>query len=96
MQSALENNFLVFWASYVLAAGAWIAASRVSSLPVRRVLRVSIVFLVFPIVYLGHPFLYYQVWMLLLGYATEPNLPWLLLSVLVWSGLIMLFRRRTR
>lgn len=99
MLSTLENNLLIFCASYVLAAGAWLAAGRVASLPVRRALHVSIGFLVFPIVYLGHPLLYYQVWMLLLAYATEPNLPWLLLSLLTWSGLILLFlifRRRTR
>ena len=90
MADIFENNLILFLSSLVIGVIAWVFSSRISSVRVRRAAKGTIIYLLFPVVYLGHPFLYYQCWMLLLIYITEMKLSWLLLFMLIWGVFIAL------
>ncbi len=64
MFQLLANNIFIFVGSYVIAFISWRLSSRLSNIHVRQATKISIVFLAFPIIYLGHPFMFGQCWML--------------------------------
>jgi hypothetical protein len=85
----LENNLFIFFSYYVVAVGAWILSARLSGVRLRRAVRVSIIFLGFPILYLGHPFLFYQCWMWIVVSIIELDLKWLIILLSIWTLLIV-------
>jgi len=93
MSSALENNALLFWIGIVVAIGTWIYCYKVRDARYRRPLRASTIFLSFPIVYLGHPFLYYQSWMFLVVYISELNFFAIGIYLLIWIAIVGLSLR---
>lgn len=90
MVTFFENNLVLFLSSYIVAVVAWLLTSRLAKLRIRRAVRASIIFLVFPIFYTGHPFLYYQCWMLLLVYIVKLKVLWLLLFLAIWGIFILI------
>ena len=79
-----ENNLVLFLATWAIAAFAYVVAGKVPSARLRRAIRVSAVFLSVPLLYLGHPFLYYQVWMAIATCITEPNTGGLAVLIAIW------------
>jgi predicted MFS family arabinose efflux permease len=92
----LENNAYLLATGFAIAAGIWWMAARLKSWRARRAVRVSAIFLAAPIVYLGHPFLFYQSWMMLVAYAQSRE--WLGLSVYfgLWVMLVSVSQLRRR
>ena len=90
MPAVFENNIFLFIFIYALGIVGWFLLYKVSNLRIRRAARASIIFLVFPIFFFGHPFLYYQTWMLIFAYIADFNLIMFLVSLGIW-GLFLLF-----
>jgi hypothetical protein len=63
MISFFENNLILFVFSYVVAFFAWKYCIKLKSARVRRAVRASIAFLVFPILEIPHPIIFTQTWM---------------------------------
>jgi hypothetical protein len=85
----LENNFTLILIAWFFSAFLYQTGKRIQSKVLRRVFRVSIVFLVFPVAYLGHPILVYQVWMLIFAYVTQDSFDALAISGSVWLVLVL-------
>jgi len=83
-----ENNLFLFLAAMAIAIAAWMACSQIADIRFRRAAKASIVFLAFPIVYLGHSFLFYQSWMLLVIYIAQLSVVSLILYFVVWASFI--------
>ena len=90
----LLNNSILFLSSYVVAVAVWYLSTRLSSGRIRRALRVSIIFLVVPIVYVGHPIIFFQCWMFLLVCIVAWDSQWLQLLLSIWAILILIFQLR--
>lgn len=90
MPNFFENNLILFLSSYVVGIFAWVHCSKLSNIRIRFGIRASIIYLLFPIFYMGHPFLYYQCWMLLIVYITELQIGWLLVSLLILAVFILI------
>ncbi|WP_222822936.1 hypothetical protein, partial [Nitrospina gracilis] len=56
----------------------------------RRGIRVSIIFLVFPIIDIGQGLIYFQCWVLILGYIEHQVWDWLIGILGLWAFLIFL------
>jgi len=84
MISILENNQYLFFGTYVAAIILWILSAYISNLKLKKSIRYSIIYLSLPFVYIGHPFLYYQVWMLLVGSVVALNVLWSLAFISIW------------
>jgi CDP-diglyceride synthetase len=85
MSSFFENNIWFLVASLAVAAIVWKLSSKIEKTRVRRGLRATLIFLMFPVFYLGHPFLYYQVWVLIAASIINLNLMWLAIFLVVWA-----------
>ena len=89
MVEALENNSSAMLVTLLLGGTLWWATSWLHDHRARRALRVSIAVLCFPILYLGHPFLYYPSWALLFIYAAQGS--WFAAGMFaaVWVALVL-------
>lgn len=85
----LENNAVLVGVAVTLSIVVWLATLKMKSRKHKLVIRSSLVYLNIPMVYFGHPVLYFQVWMLLISYVYNLKLLWLLAGLTVW-GLIVL------
>ena len=92
MPESLENNWYLVALGFVAALAVWIVSANVRSWRIRRAARTSAVFLAVPIAYLGHPVLFYQLWMLPVAYVQSKA--WLALSLfgVIWFVLVALFQ----
>jgi len=95
MSIYFENNIALFISAIVIAIVLWIIARKIEHKRFRRAVRASIIFLVFPIFYLGHPFLYYQSWMILFVCIADLNFQPLPIYFAIWSIFIALSQIRT-
>lgn len=89
----LGNNLLLLFSTYVVAIIAWFLCARIESWRVRRGLRVSIIFLSVPIIYFGHPFVYFPLWVLLVMFIEQFSLGsivMLFIALIILRGLIWL------
>ena len=69
---SFENYLIVVILAYVAAGVVWFLSRRVSSPLVRRAVRTSIIFWVFPIIIpAGHGFIFSQPWVLLIMVAAS-------------------------
>ena len=87
---SFENYVIVVIVAYVLAGGAWFLSRRVTSPLVRRAVRASIIFWVFPILIpAGHGFIFGQPWVFFLLVAASD---WIVstLSILgIWVAVLI-------
>ena len=90
MLYVLENNFLLFAACYIFGIIGWFLAGKLSSWKIRRSVRITIVILVIPIVWLGHPILVYQIWVLVLGLALQGSVEYVAGITVVWGVILWL------
>lgn len=90
LQNFLENNITLFIAIYLVGGVAWVLCSNLSSIRIRRGLRASIVFLAFPIFYLGHPVLFYQFWMFLLVSIKELDFEKIAILLAIWGIFVVI------
>jgi hypothetical protein len=67
-----------------MGIGAWILSSRLSSLRLQRALRVSLVFLLFPIP-IPEPFIILQIWMLVFLFTFQFFLPGMIVLLSIWA-----------
>jgi len=88
------NNSILFLSSYVVAVAVWFLSVRLPSVRIRRALRVSIIFLVVPVIYIGHPLIFFQCWMFLLVSIVGQDSQWLLFVLSIWAILILIFQLR--
>jgi len=86
----IENNITLFVISMGIAVLFWFASKKIKKIRIRRAFRISIFYLVLPVPFFGHPFLYYQVWTLLANYFLNAKLGWLLGMILIWIVMIVL------
>ncbi len=84
MSSFFENNIWLILFSVVIAIAIWRVCSKLKNNRIRRAIRATIIFLVFPIFYAGHPLLFYQVWMFIMASIVNFNLKWLLILFVSW------------
>lgn len=94
MQNLFENNLTLFVFSFFVGVVVWFIAAKINNIRFRRALRASILFLVFPIYYLGHPFLFYQCWMFIVASIVDFNLKWLFIMFGIW-GIVILISQKT-
>ena len=80
-----ENNLSLVGASLLVASALWAMARQISKKTIRRVINTSLAFLAFPLVYLGHPVLLYQVWMLIPLYVAQAQFIGLMVLAAVWA-----------
>jgi hypothetical protein len=85
----LESNFTLIIIVWIVTAFLYQIGHRIQSKVLKRVFRVSIVFLVLPAAYFGHPLLVYQVWMLIFAYVTQGSFGALAISGSVWLVLVL-------
>ena len=86
----IENNITFFVISIGIAVLLWFASKKIKKTRFRRASRISIFYLALPVPFFGHPFLFYQVWALLVNYFLNAKLGWLLGATLVWIVMIAL------
>jgi hypothetical protein len=91
-----ENNIILFVLTYVVASVYFVASRLIKNKRLRRAANASIIFLIFPIFYIGDPFLFYQCWMLIVIYLLDMNISWLLTFMGIWSMCIVLSQIRSR
>ena len=84
MSSFFENDILLQLFSIVIAIAGWLYTSKVNNIRARRAIRATLIYLVFPVAYLGHPFLFYQVWMFVVASVVNFDLKWLLIMFSIW------------
>lgn len=89
MFDLFENNIILFLSSYVVAVVGWILSSRLSSKRMSRTVRVSILFLVFPFFFLGHPFMLFQSWMFVVASIVLMEFKWTMTMLIIWTVLLM-------
>jgi len=85
MDTFLENNIWLLLLSVAFAVVAWLFCKRIENTRVRRATRATIIFLVLPVFYLGHPFLFYQMWGLLLASIVNLKPMWFFIYLAVWG-----------
>ena len=85
MSTFFENNIWLVILSFAVAVIAWLSCSKMNNIRIRRATRATIIFLVIPIFYLGHPFLFYQVWVLIVASVVNSEFMWLLIYLVAWS-----------
>ncbi len=83
------NNIILFLSSYVVAVVSWILSSRLPSKRMRRAVRVSILYLVFPVFFLGHPFMLFQFWMFVVAGIVLMEFKWIMTMLIIWTVLLM-------
>ena len=84
----MENNIWLLLLSVGIAAVTWLYCKRLENIRLRRATRATIIFLVLPVFSLGHPFLFYQVWVLLVASIVNIELMWFLIYLTVWGVFI--------
>lgn len=90
MAIIFENNVLLFVLGYVVAIFLWIISKKIGNQKVRKALRVSVIFLFLPLFYLWHPFLFYQVWMMIVISIVEFDILPLACLMAVWGIFLIL------
>jgi len=83
------NNIILFLSSYVVAVVSWILSSRLPSKRMRRAVRASILYLVFPVFFLGHPFVLFQFWMFVVASIVLMEFKWIMTILIIWTVLLM-------
>ncbi len=83
------NNIILFLASYMVAVVSWILSSRLPSKRIRRAVRVSILYLVFPVFFLGHPFMLFQFWMFVVAGIVLMEFKWIMTVLIIWTVILM-------
>ena len=89
MFDLFANNIFIFVGSYVIAIFLWRLSSRLYNIRVRRAMRISIVILVFPIIYIHHGILFLQIWTGLLMYIEQFIWDGLMILLGIWAMLIV-------
>jgi len=90
MATEFENN--LNWVGLALLAASilWMLIGRVQKPAICRIVRASILFLIFPLVYLGHPVFFYQVWMLLPIYFSESDFLGMSILFVIWAIVLII------
>ncbi len=83
------NNIILFLSSYFVAAVSWILSSRLPRKRMRRAVRASILYLVFPVFFLGHPFMLFQFWMFVVAGIVLMDFKWIMTMLIIWTVLLM-------
>jgi len=89
----LENNLLATLGTVAVGGVLWWSLGKFASGRARRSLRVSVFLLSVPVIYLGHPLLYYPSWAILVAGAVAGNLA-VVVGYLVVAGAIVLISLR--
>ena len=90
MSVYFENNLPLFVGGIFFAIIFWIISKRIDNDRGRRAVRATILFLVFPILYLKHPFLYYQSWMMIVCVIGEFDIKPLSILICAWAVFVAL------
>jgi len=85
-----ENNLPLFFGGIAFAIIFWIISKKIENNRGRRAVRATILFLVFPIFYLGHPFLYYQSWMIIACGIGDLDIKPLSIVLCAWAVFVAL------
>ena len=85
MSTFFENNIWLLLLSVGIAAVTWLYCKRVENIRLRRAIRATIIFLIIPVFNLGHPFLFYQAWVLLIASIVNIEPMWFLIYLAVWG-----------
>jgi len=88
MNEIFENNLILFISTFIVSVFAWLASSRIKNVRKRRAIKASVIMLAFPVVYLGHPVLFYSSWMILFVYGANLQIVPLVVYLLIWLTLI--------
>jgi hypothetical protein len=94
MFDTLENNLVATLATIVVGAIVWRALRHAATPKVRRAARIAVVLLCLPIVYIGHPFLYYPSWVVLFAGIASANLIVVGLYAVVWVSVVFVGLRQ--
>jgi len=89
MFDLFANNIILFLSSYLVAVVSWILSSRLPRKRMRRAVRVSILYLVFPVFFLGHPFILFQFWMFVVAGIVLMEFKWIMTMLIIWTVLLM-------
>lgn len=85
------NSHTLFIVTLAMAIGAWFLSSKLSNLRLQRALRVSLVFLVFPIPPF-EPYLIIQMWMIVFMYTFQFFLPGMIVLLSTWVFFVAIFQ----
>ena len=85
-----ENNLLLFVVGISFAIIFWVLSKRIENHRLRRAVRATILLLVCPIFYLGHPFLYYQSWMMIVCAIGDFDIKPLAIFLCAWAVFVAL------
>ncbi len=88
MSELLLNNFFLFLGSYFVAGFSWIGINRIGRPRIRRALKATTIFFILPIVYPGHPVLFFQPWMLLLMFIEQFKFQPIAIYLIVWGVIV--------
>ncbi len=92
----IESNVYILIGSTIVATFGWFASKNIENIRVRRAVKTSIIYLILPIPFLGHPLFYYQVCSLLIYYIIDFNLQGLLVLLIIWLGLVVISQYRIK
>ena len=88
MGISFENNIWLQLFSIAIAIVGWFYTAKIDNTRVRRLIKGSLIYLVFPVFYFGHPFLFYQVWMFVAASVIHLNIKWLFIMFSIWLVIV--------